>query len=95
MYLFSKEIVEQDRIRLTNQLWKLIPMWENGEDWESHLDNVLTEIMGLIKIFSLNELVLISKLIGLKENKNINFLTYRRTIFKSIELLGRVLGCYE
>ena len=70
MYLFSKEIVEQDRIRLTNQLWKLIPMWENGEDWESHLDNVLTEIMGLIKIFSLNELVLISKLIGLKEKLN-------------------------
>jgi hypothetical protein len=90
-----KEILEQDRIRLTNQLWKLIPMWENGEDWESHLDSVITEIMGLIKLFSLNDVVLISKLYGLKENKNITFLTYRRTVFKSIELLGRVLGCYE
>ena len=90
-----KAILEQDRIRLTNQLWKLIPMWENGEDWESHLDSVITEIMGLIKLFSLNDVVLISKLYGLKENKNITFLTYRRTVFKSIELLGRVLGCYE
>lgn len=90
-----KDILEQDRIRLTNQLWKLIPMWENGEDWESHLDSVITEIMGLIKLFSLNDVVLISKLYGLKENKNITFLTYRRTVFKSIELLGRVLGCYE
>jgi hypothetical protein len=70
-------------------------MWENGEDWESHLDSVITEIMGLIKLFSLNDVVLISKLYGLKENKNITFLTYRRTVFKSIELLGRVLGCYE
>ena len=90
-----KDILEQDRIRLTNQLWKLIPMWENGEDWESHLDSVITEIMGLIKLFSLNDVVLISKLYGLKENKNITFLTYRRIVFKSIELLGRVLGCYE
>ena len=90
-----KSIFEQDRVRLTNQLWKLIPMWENGEDWESHLDSVITEIMGLIKLFSLNDVVLISKLYGLKENKNISFITYRRTVFKSIELLGRVLGCYE
>ena len=90
-----KSILEQDRVRLTNQLWKLIPMWENGEDWESHLDSVITEIMGLIKLFSLNDVVLISKLYGLKENKNISFITYRRTVFKSIELLGRVLGCYE
>lgn len=90
-----KSILEQDRVRLTNQLWKLIPMWENGEDWESHLDSVITEIMGLIKLFSLNDVILISKLYGLKENKNISFITYRRTVFKSIELLGRVLGCYE
>lgn len=89
---FSKEIINQDYNRLINQLWKLIPMWENNEDWISHLDTVLTEIMGLIKIFSLNGLILISKLEGLKENKNINFLTYRRTVFRSIELLGEVLN---
>ena len=89
---FSKEVINQDYNRLINQLWKLIPMWENNEDWKSHLDTVLTEILGLIKIFSLDALILISKLEGLKENQNINFLTYRRTVFKSIELLGEVLN---
>lgn len=89
---FSKDIINQDYNRLINQLWKLIPMWENNEDWKSHLDTLLTEILGLIKIFSLDGLVLISKLEGLKVNKNIDFLTYRRTVFKSIELLGEVLN---
>jgi len=31
---FSKEEIKNEIIRLTNQLWKLIPMWENNEDWE-------------------------------------------------------------
>jgi len=31
---FSKEEIKEEIIRLTNQLWKLIPMWENNEDWE-------------------------------------------------------------
>ena len=33
--------------RLTNQLWKLIPMRENGEDWRKQLNTVLIEIAGL------------------------------------------------
>ena len=28
------EVIELNIKRLTNQLWKLIPMRENGEDWE-------------------------------------------------------------
>jgi len=31
---FSKEEIKDEVIRLTNQLWKLIPMWENNEDWK-------------------------------------------------------------
>ena len=31
---FSKEVVKKDIYRLTNQLWKLIPMRENEEDWK-------------------------------------------------------------
>ena len=30
---FSKDTIKNEILRLTNQLWKLIPMWENGEDW--------------------------------------------------------------
>ena len=30
---FSKEEIKNEVLRLTNQLWKLIPMRENSEDW--------------------------------------------------------------
>jgi len=30
---FTKEEIRNEVIRLTNQLWKLIPMRENEEDW--------------------------------------------------------------
>jgi len=29
-----KESVEKNCLRLTNQLWKLIPMREHDEDWQ-------------------------------------------------------------
>jgi hypothetical protein len=31
---FSKETIQSNINRLTNQLWKLIPMRENNENWE-------------------------------------------------------------
>lgn len=37
--------------RLTNQLWKLIPMREHEEDWKKQLNTVLIEIAGLNEIF--------------------------------------------
>ncbi len=35
---FPLETKEQDLKRLINQLWKLIPMRENNEDWVNHLN---------------------------------------------------------
>ena len=37
--------------RLTNQLWKLIPMRENEEEWEKQLDTVILEFVGLNELF--------------------------------------------
>ena len=37
--------------RLTNQLWKLIPMREHGENWIKQLETVKLEIVGLNEIF--------------------------------------------
>jgi hypothetical protein len=48
---FSYESFETNVTRLTNQLWKLIPMREHGEDWGKQLDTVILEIAGLGKIF--------------------------------------------
>lgn len=74
--------------RLTNQIWKLIPMREKEESWELQLDTVICEITGLYYIFNIDEnfLILLSKLEGLK-NIETDFDFYRKTVFESITLL--------
>lgn len=82
--------------RLTNQLWKLIPMRENGENWQKQLETVIIEITGMNEVFMINDtlLSLLCKLEGLKLVE-IEFETYRKTVFESISLLqefGRVIS---
>ena len=48
---FSEESVEVNVRRLTNQLWKLIPMREHEEEWSKQLDTVIIEVAGLNEIF--------------------------------------------
>lgn len=86
-------ILHSDFLRLMNQLWKLIPMRENGENWERQLSMVTIEIAGLGELFGnyLDFTVLLSKLEGLLiEKNNVDFLDYRKTVFDSINLLKRL-----
>lgn len=86
---FDKSDVIKNVRRLTNQLWKLIPMRENEEDWQKQLDTVIIEIVGLNEIFVQNPLFLqiLSKLEGLKKQVDIDFQLYRKTVFEVISLL--------
>ena len=74
--------------RLTNQLWKLIPMRENKENWLGQLETVIIELTGLNTIFieQNNFIVLLSKLEGLKVVET-EFDIYRKTVFEAISLL--------
>lgn len=84
---FDNEVIKKDVQRLTNQLWKLIPMREHEEDWQKQLETVTIEIAGLNEIFMGPVfLQLLSKLEGLKV-VDVNFELYRKTIFESISLL--------
>lgn len=78
--------------RLTNQLWKLIPMKENNENWQKQLDTVIVEIVGLHEIFKqdVSFLQLLSKLEGIKTT-DLAFNRYRKNVFESISLLQ---GCH-
>ena len=69
-------------------------MRENGEDWEAHLVVVVEEISGLGKVFNkeLDFLILLSKLEGLTSYVCEDFMIYRKTVFRCIELLTRVLA---
>ena len=83
----SMEDIKKNAQRLTNQLWKLIPMREHEEDWEKQLETVLLEIVGLNEIFvGPIFLQLISKLEGLRVQET-DFEFYRKTIFECISIL--------
>lgn len=84
---------ESNVARLTNQLWKLIPMRENDEDWKKQIDTVLIEIVGLNEICSSMPqfLQLLSKLEGIRiKGSELSFESYRKTVFESISLLQRL-----
>lgn len=84
---FQYEEIDANVRRLTNQLWKLIPMREHEEDWPKQLDTVILEIAGLNEIFiAPHFLQLLCKLEGLKV-QDTNFELYRKTVFESISLL--------
>lgn len=84
---FSYEDIEANVKRMTNQLWKLIPMREHEEDWQKQLDTVILEIVGLNEIF-IGPLFLqmLSKLEGLRVTET-NFELYRKTVFECISIL--------
>ena len=87
----SNEDFNTNIIRLTNQLWKLIPMKEHEEDWLKQLDTVSIEIAGINALIESDKtsqfLQLLFKLEGLKEKQNIDFEIYRKTVFETINIL--------
>lgn len=83
----QKNEIEVNVRRLTNQLWKLIPMREHEENWLKQLDTVTIEIAGLNEIFTGPQfLQILCKLEGLKIQKT-EFELYRKTVFECISLL--------
>ena len=93
-FLISEEDFNKNLNRLTNQLWKLIPMKENDEDWVKQLDTVSIEIAGMNSLLEGHNtshfLQLLFKLEGLKEQKDIDFELYRKTVFECINLLQEI-----
>lgn len=88
-FIIDTETISTNITRLTNQLWKLIPMRENEEAWDKQLNTVILEIAGLSEIFISDPrfLQLLTKLEGLKALEDIEFQLYRKTVFESISLL--------
>lgn len=85
---FSDEVFNITIKRLTNQIWKLIPMREKEENWLKQLNTVILEIAGLAEIYPENPLFLqiLAKLEGLQVVET-TFEEHRTCVFKVISLL--------
>ena len=95
---FEKEAIIANIDRITNQIFKLLPSREEGEDWETPLQNLILEITGMkalwidqIKLFSL--LCRLEALLSLTEEEN--FLAFRKMIFECLRLMNEIKKCLE
>lgn len=76
--------------RLTNQIFRLLPANEEGEDWVKPLETILIEIAGLSALYPANEklFTLLTKLEGLhSKREEIDFPLFRRIIFECCSLV--------
>lgn len=86
----DKELVRGYLKRLINQIWKLIPMRENEEDWKYQLELVIMQLIGFQKLFiDIDVLIPLTKLEGLM-HQTTTFRQYRSEIFSVIDMLGGI-----
>lgn len=93
---FEKEAVLNNIDRITNQIFKLLPNREEGEDWVTPLQNLILEITGMkalwvdqVKLFSL--LCRLEALLSLTEEDD--FLAFRKLIFECLRLMNDIKKC--
>lgn len=90
-FAFSSKAWDHNNVRLTNQIFKLLPMYEKNEDWEKQQQTIILELKGYNEMFEDNPhfMVLISKLVALSfvEDR----IDFRKLIFEAITELKNTM----
>lgn len=92
----DKDIILKSLNRITNQIFKILPMREEGGEWQSTLKNLIVELTGMHNLFSdqIDLFVLLCKMEGLLTLTNEeDFLLFRSTIFECLGLINRIKEC--
>ena len=81
--------------RLTNQIYKLLPTWEEASDWRKPLATIIEEIAGMDKLFLEHHEILfplLCKLEGLmKYSEEEDFFDFRRTVFECLGYVSELI----
>ena len=94
-----EQILQADLKRIINQIYKLLPLRQEGQDWQKPLQTIIQELVGLQRLLFDQQqetfLILLCKLEGM----NIliqpeQFSLYRRTIFECLSLLSEIRKNY-
>lgn len=87
------EAIQQNLIRITNQIYKLLPNREEGLEWQKPLQTLIIELAGMDKLIadhiSLFPLLCkLESLLSMTEDKD--FFNYRKTIFECLGLMDNI-----
>lgn len=88
----DNECLNVSLTRIVNQIFKLLPTYEEEQDWCKPLETLTIEVSGLAGFFPKEEelFMLACKMKGLLENPDIEFMPFRRTIFECCSLASRI-----
>ena len=94
--VIKDSVIEQDLIKITDKIYKLLPTREEGNDWTKLLQTLIIELTGMSNLFIGKQdlfLPLLCKLEGLfsLQDKD-QFLAFRRTIFDCLNLMNSLLA---
>lgn len=95
---FSQDIIRKDIKRIVNQIYKLLPLREEGQDWKKLLQTIIQQLAGMQRLFLGQQeqsfLILLCKLEGMNIlTSEDQFYLYRRTIFECLSLLNQISLC--
>ena len=95
---FDNNAVKQNINRITNQIFKLLPNREEGGDWQTPLQNLIYEVIGIKELwfdqpnlFSL--LCRMEALLTLTEEED--FIAFRKLIFECLGLMNQIKKCLD
>lgn len=90
----EKQAITFNIKRIINQLYKLLPMREEGKDWIKPLETLIEEVTGMKRlIIGQDDLffMILCKMEGLFSlNKEEDMILYRRIIFECLSLLNNL-----
>lgn len=82
----SEESFKQYFSKIKNDVFKLLPLREEGAEWQKHLKTILIELNGFQALIDETKMIsILSKLESL--DKVEDFMDYRKTIFEILNLL--------
>ena len=90
----EKDAVKTNFLRLTNQVYKLLPMREEGADWQRPLETIMEELAGMDRLTFGQQVILFKlscKLEGLFNlTEKDDFMLFRSIIFECLNLLSEL-----
>jgi hypothetical protein len=93
----DNEVIKTNLKRITNQIYKLLPMREEGLEWRKPLSTLIEELAGMNRLFIGQFEVLFSLLCKMEGlfvlTEEDDFQLFRRTIFECLTLINTLGQC--
>ena len=95
----EKDAIAASLNRITNQIYKLLPIREEGKDWKKPLETIMEELAGMDRLFLGQQSSLYKlgcKLEGLFTlTEEDDFMIYRGIIFECLSIISELQNVFK